>query len=71
MLTAALPELIGEQCRILYLPENANQVVLGVAGSGKSVEAAYRAIWISKRCPDDKILVLSVRCVKENNKVLS
>lgn len=60
MLTTALPELIGEQCRILYLPENANQVVLGVAGSGKSVEAAYRAIWISKRYPDDKILVLSV-----------
>lgn len=60
MLTTALPELIGEQCRILYLPENANQVILGVAGSGKSVEAAYRAIWISKRYPDEKILVLSV-----------
>lgn len=60
MLTTALPQLIGEQCRILYLPEDANQVVLGVAGSGKSVEAAYRAIWISKRYPKEKVLVLSV-----------
>lgn len=60
MLTNILPELVGEQCRILYLPENANQVILGVAGSGKSVEAAYRAIWISKRYPNEKILVLSV-----------
>lgn len=55
-----LPRLVGEQCRILYLPENANQVVLGVAGSGKSVEAAYRAVWISIGHPNDKILVLSV-----------
>ena len=41
-MSVVLPRLVGEQCRILYLPENSNQVILGVAGSGKSVEAAYR-----------------------------
>ncbi|MCC4383179.1 AAA family ATPase [Limosilactobacillus reuteri] len=55
-----LPRLIGEQCRILYLPEDRNQVVLGVAGSGKSVEAVYRAIWISLGHPEDKIILLTV-----------
>lgn len=59
MISTILPKLIGEQCRILYLPENDNQVVLGVAGSGKSVEAAYRAIWMSLGHPDDKILLLT------------
>lgn len=68
MLSPKLPQLIGEQCRILYLPEDSNQVVLGVAGSGKSVEAAYRAIWISKRYPNEKVLVLSVN--KDVNDVL-
>lgn len=67
-MSVMLPRLVGEQCRILYLPENNNQVILGVAGSGKSVEAAYRAIWISLGHPDDKILVLTVN--KEVNNQL-
>ncbi|GLB46184.1 DNA helicase [Philodulcilactobacillus myokoensis] len=54
-----LPKMIGEQCRILYLPDDDNQVVLGVAGSGKSVEAIYRALWISISNPKDKIVVLT------------
>lgn len=55
-----LPKLIGEQCRILYLSDKRNQVILGVAGSGKSVEAVYRAAWLSKAHPDEKILLLTV-----------
>lgn len=56
---AMLPDLIGEQCRILYLSDKDNQVVLGVAGSGKSVEAIYRAFWLSLAHPDEKILILT------------
>ncbi len=67
-MSVVLPRLVGEQCRILYLPENSNQVILGVAGSGKSVEAAYRAIWISLGHPSDNILVLTVN--KEVNNQL-
>lgn len=54
-----LPDLIGEQCRILYLSDEKNQVVLGVAGSGKSVEAIYRAFWLSLAHPDEKVLILT------------
>lgn len=54
-----LPDLIGEQCRILYLSDEKNQVVLGVAGSGKSVEAIYRAFWLSLAHPNEKILILT------------
>lgn len=54
-----LPKLVGEQCRILYLSEDQNQVILGVAGSGKSVEATYRALWVSQAHPDDKVLLLT------------
>lgn len=68
IMSVMLPRLVGEQCRILYLPENNNQVILGVAGSGKSVEAAYRAIWVSLGYPDDKVLVLTVN--KEVNSQL-
>lgn len=63
-----MPKLVGEQCRILYLPEDRNLVVLGVAGSGKSVEAVYRAIWISLAHPDDQIVLLTVN--KEVNEQL-
>lgn len=54
-----LPDLIGEQCRILYLSDEKNQVVLGVAGSGKSVEAIYRAFWLSLAHPTEEILILT------------
>jgi len=63
-----LPQLIGEQCRILYLPKEENQVVLGVAGSGKSVEAVCRAIWMSMMEPTEKFLLLT--CNSEVNKQL-
>ena len=54
-----LPNLIGEQCRVLYLSDEKNQVILGVAGSGKSVEAIYRAFWLSLAHPNEKILILT------------
>lgn len=63
-----IPRLVGEQCRILYLPKNDNQVVLGVAGSGKSVEAVCRAIWMSMMEPHEKILLLT--CNTEVNEQL-
>lgn len=58
-----LPKLIGEQCRVLYLPAENSQKVQGIAGSGKSVTAAYRAIWLSLIFPNEKILLLT--CNKE------
>lgn len=60
-ITRGLPKLKGEQCDILYLPRHSNQVILGVAGSGKSIEAICRAAWIGMTDPDsgDKVIVLS------------
>ncbi|WP_035163341.1 UvrD-helicase domain-containing protein [Ligilactobacillus saerimneri] len=40
-------KLIGEQCKVLYLPDDKDYVVEGVAGSGKTVEALYRALLLS------------------------
>lgn len=66
-----LPKLIGEQCRILYLPEDIDQVVMEVAGSGKSVEAISRVAWLSKRYPRQKILLLTFnRAVNDQIKLL-
>lgn len=46
-LNNGLIKLKGEQCKVLYLPEDRDQVILGVAGGGKSLEALYRAILLS------------------------
>lgn len=62
-------KLIGEQCRILYLSQDNNQVILGVAGSGKSVEAIYRAVWISMIAPDERVVLLT--CNHEVNRQLA
>lgn len=48
-------KLKGEQCKVLYLQDDKDHVILGVAGSGKSVEAIYRAILMSLTHTDEKI----------------
>lgn len=38
-------KLSGEQCKALYLPDDMNIVLLGPAGSGKSLIALYKAVF--------------------------
>ena len=42
-----LPEPIGKQVEVLYLPAEGHVVVLGAAGSGKSTIAVLRAIYLA------------------------
>lgn len=47
-------KLSGEQCKVLYLPDQGNIVLLGSAGSGKSLVSLYRAIYYLVRYPERK-----------------
>lgn len=51
-LPAALPTPIGRQREVLYLPAQGRTVVLGTAGSGKTVLAILRARYLSDRATD-------------------
>lgn len=53
------PPLIGKQTEILYIPDHKNIIVTGSAGSGKSLLAIYRAYWLAKAYPSEKILLLT------------
>jgi superfamily I DNA/RNA helicase len=44
-----LPEPIGRQKEVLYLPEAGHGVVLGTAGSGKTTLAILRAAYLARR----------------------
>ncbi|MGV2875888.1 UvrD-helicase domain-containing protein [Macrococcus capreoli] len=55
----SLPKLSGKQMEILYLRDDKNLLIKGSAGSGKSLITIYRAIWISLKYPDKKVLVLT------------
>ena len=63
-MTDKLIKLREEQCKVLYLPEKGTTVIKGVAGSGKSLEAIYRAILLSITV-EDKIYLFAY-----NNKVV-
>lgn len=55
-----LPRLIGEQNTIFYLSDDQNLVVLGAAGSGKSLVATYRALYLEEKNPNAKVLLLTM-----------
>lgn len=57
----ALPNPVGLQSEVLYLPEKGHYVVLGTAGSGKTTLAILRAAYLAKTdCnPDEKVLIVT------------
>lgn len=57
----ALPNPIGLQSEVLYLPEKGHYVVLGTAGSGKTTLAILRAAYLAKiDCgPGEKVLLVT------------
>ena len=42
-----MKKLTGEQTKILYLPDEKNLVILGAAGSGKSLVALYKSVYVA------------------------
>ena len=65
-LPAALPTPIGRQREVLYLPAQGRTVVLGTAGSGKTVLAILRALYLSDPTTDDygpTLLLTFNRCL--------
>ncbi|MBF0758045.1 hypothetical protein E4T91_04685 [Ligilactobacillus murinus] len=60
MFGKGLPRPTEEQARMIQLADNRNQVILGAAGSGKSVVAAYRALRLKARYTDKNIVVLTM-----------
>ncbi|QCQ03721.1 DUF2075 domain-containing protein [Ligilactobacillus animalis] len=55
-----LPKLTNEQSTIYYLSDSQNLVILGAAGSGKSLVATYRALYLEEKHPNAKILLLTM-----------
>lgn len=57
----ALPNPIGLQSEVLYLPEKGHYVVLGAAGSGKTTLAILRAAYLAKAAcnPGEKVLLVT------------
>lgn len=51
-------KLTGEQSQILYLKDNINLALFGTAGSGKSLIAIYKAIYLSIKEPDAQIAIV-------------
>lgn len=47
-----LPELVGRQSDVVYLPTAGHNVVLGTAGTGKTVMAILRALFLSLSTTD-------------------
>jgi superfamily I DNA/RNA helicase len=54
-----LPNPIGRQREVLYLPAAGHNVVLGTAGSGKTVIAILRAAYLAKKDVDGKTLLVT------------
>ena len=50
-----MKKLTGEQTKILYLPDEKNLVILGAAGSGKSLVALYKSVYLAIKYPSKKI----------------
>ena len=48
----ALPKPVGRQADVVYLPANGHTVVLGTAGSGKTVMAIHRAAHLANPATD-------------------
>lgn len=64
----SIPTLQGEQTSILYLPKEQNLLIVGSAGTGKSLLAMYKSIYLAVSNPGEKILLLTFnRAV--NNKI--
>ncbi|HEM5249834.1 TPA: AAA family ATPase [Streptococcus suis] len=51
-------KLTGEQSQILYLKDNSNLALFGTAGSGKSLIALYKAIYLSIKEPTAQISII-------------
>ena len=49
-----MKKLTGEQTKILYLPDEKNLVILGAAGSGKSLVALYKSVYLAIKYPSKK-----------------
>lgn len=54
-----LPDPIGRQKEVLWLPFEGHTVVLGTAGSGKTTLAILRAALLSTQFPRDQILLVT------------
>lgn len=70
-----MERLKGQQCLALYLPDNANYRIMGVAGGGKTLIATYKLLLTYLQNPDKKIIFLTVNKqvneqVKDNLKEL-
>lgn len=50
-------KLDASQTKTLYLDDDRELLITGVAGTGKSIVAVYRAIYLAKKYPDKKILL--------------
>ena len=55
----SLPNPIGRQKEVLYLPAQGHCVVLGTAGSGKTTMAILRAAYLSKLAPTQKVMLVT------------
>lgn len=60
--------LKGQQCLALYLPDNANYRIMGVAGGGKTLIATYKLLLTYLQNPNKKVVFLTVN-KKVNNQV--
>lgn len=52
--------LVGQQCLALYLPDNINYRIIGVAGGGKTLIATYKLLLTYLQNPNKKIVFLTV-----------
>lgn len=55
----SLPNPIGRQREVLYLPSEGHNVVLGTAGSGKTIIAILRAAYLSRKDENEKTLLVT------------
>ncbi|MCY3821356.1 MAG: AAA family ATPase [Gammaproteobacteria bacterium] len=66
MMAASLPQPVGRQREVLYLPAGGHTVVLGTAGSGKTTLAILRSLYLSDASTDHAgrtLLVTFNRCL--------
>ena len=55
----ALPKPKGKQIEVLDLKPEGHNVILGTAGSGKTTLAIYRAIYLAKLEPQEKVMLVT------------
>lgn len=55
----ALPKPRGKQIEVLDLKPEGHNVILGTAGSGKTTLAIYRAIYLAKLEPKEKVMLVT------------